>query len=219
MRIAKAGWPFILGCLFIGAVIAALAHVFECPFLGILAGLSFLGACFCVYFFRNPFRRIPRGEHLILSPADGKIMEIVEGTDPVSTQPVWILRIFLSVFNVHIQRAPVAGRVQAVRYKTGRFLDARDPKACFENEQNRMEFVPDGRFSSPLVVTQIAGLIARRIVCWVREGQRVAAGELIGLIRFGSQVDLVIPKSVQLKVKTGDRVKGGSSVMAEVLPE
>jgi phosphatidylserine decarboxylase len=218
MRIAKAGWPFILGCSFIGAVVAALAHAFECPYFGTLSGLLFLSAGFCVYFFRNPFRQIPRGENLIVSPADGKIMEIVEGTDPVSAQPVWILRIFLSVFDVHVQRAPVAGRVQAVRYKTGRFLDARDPKACFENEQNRIEFAPEGKLSTPLVVTQIAGLIARRIVCWVREGQQVAAGELIGLIRFGSQVDLVIPKSVQLKVKTGDCVKGGSSVIAEVLP-
>lgn len=216
MRIAKAGWPFVLGCLAVGGVITALAQGFQSVRLGGVAGIPFLGAAFCAYFFRDPYREIPPGDHLVLSPADGKILEIVEGIDPVSSQPVWVLRIFLSVFDPHIQRSPVAGRVQSIQYKTGRFLDARHPQACFENEQNRIELRPSGPLGAPLVVTQIAGLIARRIVCWVQEGQTLRAGEPVGLIRFGSQVDMVIAKSVRLKVKTGDLVKAGSSIVAEV---
>jgi len=212
MRIAKQGYPFIVGSAAAGLVALLLAKSLGNVALGMLSGVLFLLAAFCAYFFRDPSRIIPRGDHLILSPADGKVMEIVEGKDPAFDQPVWIMRIFLSVFDPHIQRMPVGGKVEAMTYTKGKFLDARDPKACFENEQNRVEInSPRGR----IVVTQIAGLIARRIVWWVREGQSLAAGEQFGLIRFGSQVDVVLPKTVQFRVKAGDRVEAGSSVIAE----
>jgi phosphatidylserine decarboxylase len=216
MRLAKAGYPFVVGCLIVAIIFSLSASAFGGVFLGMLAGAAFLAAGFCAYFFRDPPRVIPQGEHLVLSPADGKVMEVIEGTDAAFTEPVWILRIFLSVFDPHIQRLPVAGTVQAIRYKTGKFLDARDPKACFENEQNRVEVRPaSSRIKGPIIVTQIAGLIARRIICWVKEGQSMATGEQFGLIRFGSQVDVVLAKSLTIKVKAGDRVEAGSSVIAE----
>ena len=213
MRIVREGWPFIIGCLVAADLFLLGAILAKSRFSIALAVLCFIATAFCGYFFRDPARVIPQGENLILSPADGKILEIVEGKDAVATEPVWIVRIFLSVFEPHLQRSPVAGRVRTIEYKKGKFLDARDPKAAFENEQNRIEIV-QGKMA--VFVTQIAGLIARRIVCWVKEGQTLQAGERIGLIRFGSQVDMVFPKSATLRVKTGDFVTAGDTVLAEI---
>ena len=211
MRIVKEGWPFILGCL-VASDLFLLGSIFLKRgfwLFVVLAIVFFVLTVFCAYFFRDPARVIPQDEKLILSPADGKILEIIEGKDPGFAEPVWILRIFLSVFEPHLQRSPVKGRVKAIAYKKGKFLDARDPQAPFQNEQNRIEI-------GGVVITQIAGLIARRIVCWVKEGQSVQAGEKIGLIRFGSQVDMVFPKNVTLRVKTGDFVTAGDTVIAEI---
>ncbi len=215
MRIVREGWPFILGSL-VASDIFLLCGIFLKSTIGIVfAVLFFLATAFCVYFFRDPARVIPTGKNLILSPADGKILEIVEGKDPVSSGPVWILRIFLSIFEPHLQRSPVAGKIRKIDYKKGKFLDARDPKAPFENEQNRIEIVPNSG-KATLVVTQIAGLIARRIICWVKEGQTVQAGERIGLIRFGSQVDVVLAREARLRVKAGDFVTAGNTIIAEL---
>jgi phosphatidylserine decarboxylase len=215
MRIAKAGWPFVIGCAAAGVVITLIASHFGSVMLGMMAGIAFLGAAFCAYFFRDPVRIIPGGDHLILSPADGTITEVLETNDPSWSEPVWVMRIFLSVFDPHIQRTPVAGTVGAIKYTRGCFIDARHPKACIENEQNRVE-VKAAAIASPIAVTQIAGLIARRIVCWVKEGQTLQAGEQIGLIRFGSQVNVVIPKNARLKVKAGDYIRAGCDVIAEL---
>ncbi len=213
VRIHKEGFRFVGTFLFSGIVMVSIAGSSGSVFAGFLAGIMFLLAGYCAYFFRDPVRVIPRVEKGQLSPADGKILEVVEGRDAVTESPVWIIRIFLSIFDVHIQRSPVKGTVRKIRYIKGKFLDARNPKAAFENEQNRVEIeMQDGR---TLVVTQIAGLIARRIVCSVREGQRLEAGQQIGLIRFGSQVDMVIPGSMNVKVKTGDVVKAGITLIAE----
>ena len=214
MHICKDGWPFIAICTGMALACGAMGLAFRSVTFGVLASLAFIAAMFCAYFFRDPPRVIPQDPKLILSPADGKIMEIVEGRDGVSPTPVWILRIFLSVFDPHIQRSPVAGKVSTIVYKKGKFLDARDPKAAFENEQNRI--VISAAPVGPVVVTQVAGLIARRILCWVREGQHLEMGQQIGLIRFGSQVDMVLPRNVQLRVKAGDRVEAGSSVIGEL---
>jgi len=214
MRIVREGWPFILGCL-VASDLFLLGGIFwHSAFCIALATIAFLATAFCVYFFRDPARVVPQDSQLILCPADGKVMEVIEGQDSIASGSVWIIRIFLSVFDPHLQRSPVAGKVRAITYKTGKFLDARDPKAAFDNEQNRIEIAADsGDFS--LVVTQIAGLIARRIVCWVKEGQSVQAGERIGLIRFGSQVDVVLPKTATVKVKAGDVVTAGDTVLAQ----
>ncbi len=216
MKICREGWPFILGPLAAAALFCGLAAGFGSPLCGFVGGVALLAAAFCAYFFRDPPRVILTGERLVLSPADGTVMEVIEAQDSSSPVPVWVIRIFLSVFDPHLQRAPLAGTVRAVRYQKGKFLDARDPQAAFENEQNRMEFQPASpAFVSPIVVTQIAGLIARRIICDVREGQNLRAGERLGLIRFGSQVDVVMPKNVMVRVKAGDYVRAGIQVLGE----
>jgi phosphatidylserine decarboxylase len=174
----------------------------------------FLLAIFVTAFFRDPFREIPQGEGIVVSPADGKVVMIVptpaghaagEGATQIS--------IFLSVFDVHINRAPIAGTITDVVYNKGEFLPAFDDKASLRNEQNRA-FIegPDGRVG----FTQIAGLIARRIVFRKKTGDVVARGEQVGLIRFGSRTDIFLPKGSTLMVKVGDRVSGGSSVIAHL---
>jgi phosphatidylserine decarboxylase len=211
MSVCREGFPFILGCLIPGGVLLIAGGLMGLSVLVWIAGFAFLAAAYCAYFFRDPARIIPPGEKWILSPADGKILEAVQAQDNGS--PVWLVRIFLSVFDPHLQRAPIKGRIKAIRYQKGKFLDARNPKAHVENEQNRMEIEsPSGMIS----VTQIAGLIARRIVCWAKEGESLAAGQQYGLIRFGSQVDLTFPATAKLLVKAGDRVEAGSTILAEL---
>lgn len=208
MKIAPEGLPFIA----IAAGIALVGAFISWRVFGVLLIL----ALFVTAFFRDPARTVPQGPGLVVSPADGKIVLIVptpgghaagEGATQVS--------IFLSVFDVHINRAPIAGVITDVTYNKGEFLAAFDDKASLRNEQNRV-FVegPEGRVG----FTQIAGLIARRIVFRKKQGDTVARGEQVGLIRFGSRTDVFLPKGSTLKVKVGDRVSGGSSVIAE-LPE
>ncbi len=216
MRICREGWPFVTGCLTVGGFLLVISGLFASRIAGLLAGVAFLAAGYCAYFFRDPARTIPSGDRLLLSPADGKILEVGETQE--NGAPVRIVRIFLSVFDPHLQRAPMVGQIKAVRYTKGKFLDARHPKAHFENEQNRVEIIAKvGSTKVPIAVTQIAGLIARRIVCWVKEGQSLTAGQQYGLIRFGSQVDLTFPLSFQVKVKVGDRVEAGQSILAEMI--
>lgn len=192
-----------------------IAGVFSSRWAAAFAGIAFLAAGYCAYFFRDPVRTIPTGEKLLLSPADGKILEVAEVQE--NGAAVRLVRIFLSVFDPHLQRAPLPGVVKGIRYTKGKFLDARHPKAHFENEQNRVEILAQvGNKKFPISVTQIAGLIARRIVCWVNEGQVLKAGQQYGLIRFGSQVDLTFPLSFEVKVKVGDRVEAGATVLAEM---
>jgi phosphatidylserine decarboxylase len=212
MKLCPEGWPFVFGGLAVALGFWFAGRAWHSPAFIFISGLGLLATAFCAYFFRDPARVLPTGQGFILSPAYGKVMEIVEGTDPISSEPVGIIRIFLSVFDAHLQVAPIDGQVTKVQYKAGKFLDARDPKAAFENEQNRIELTGEAK----LAVTQVAGLIARRIVCQVREGQNVRAGDKIGLIRFGSQVDVVVPKNVTWRVKAGDRVTGGETVLAEL---
>jgi phosphatidylserine decarboxylase len=211
MRVAQQGWPFVIGCSIVGGILLFLGGFFGLKVLVGLAGLAFLAAGYCAYFFRDPQRTIPQGDKLILSPADGKILEVIQTQDNGSS--VWLVRIFLSVFDPHLQRAPMKGRITKIRYQKGKFLDARDPKAHVENEQNRVEMETSVGLIS---ITQIAGLIARRIVCWEQEGAHLAAGQQYGLIRFGSQVDLTFPVTAKLKIKAGDRVEAGSTVLAEI---
>ncbi len=206
MKIAPEGLPFIV----IAIGIAALGAYFSWRVFAVL----FLVALFVTAFFRDPFRQIPPGDRLVVSPADGKVVLVVptlpghaagEGATQIS--------IFLSVFDVHINRAPIAGRITDVVYHQGEFLPAFDDKASLRNEQNRV-FIdgPEGRVG----FTQIAGLIARRIVFRKKVGDVVARGEPVGLIRFGSRTDVFLPRGSTLMVKLGDRVSGGSSVIAHL---
>jgi phosphatidylserine decarboxylase len=195
------------------------AYPFLIPLL-ILSGLLFYAgmkwpasaflalALFVAYFFRDPERVIPIDKDAIVSPADGKIVGIAaepDGTTRVS--------IFLSVFNVHINRAPIAGEVESVQYLPGKFKVAFDPAASAENEQNVL-VIRSG--SDRIKFSQIAGILARRIVCWKKPGDLVAKGERVGLIKFGSRVDIFLPEHVALSVKLGDKVQGGASVIGRI---
>ncbi|MDH5458484.1 MAG: phosphatidylserine decarboxylase family protein, partial [Nitrospinota bacterium] len=160
--------------------------------------------------FRDPDRDIPNEEGVIVSPGDGKIVEIIEEKDPMLDEPYRRVSIFLNVFNVHVQRIPVGGRIGQVKYNKGKFLNAASHKASLENEQNAM-IIDTGK--QKVLVKQIAGLIARRIVCWAKEGDNYSLGQRYGLIRFGSRVDLFLPLSAEVKVSLGDHVSGGSSII------
>jgi phosphatidylserine decarboxylase len=170
-------------------------------------------ALFFLWFFRDPQRSIPRGEGLIVSPADGVVTE----TARIETQegPRQRISIFLNVFDVHVNRSPIAGEITAVRYQTGKFLNAMNQECAERNEQNIVTVRGEGM---EIVFKQIAGLIARRIIFNYGEGDRVERGQRVGLIKFGSRTDLILPVEADIRVKTGQRVKGGSSIIAE-MPE
>ena len=208
MRIAPEAAPFLLGTF---VLLPLAAWAFGLAALA-PAALPFL---FVLYFFRDPVRKVPAGDGLVLSPADGRIIDIstvVDDRFPLGSARR--ISIFLSIFNVHVNRAPVAGVVKAVTYQRGRFRAAFHGKASDENERNRIDVDAD---SGPVSVTQIAGAIARRIVCDVSSGDSLKAGERIGLIRFGSRVDLVVPLSWDVQVARGDRVQASRTVLARVV--
>ncbi|MDH5763652.1 MAG: phosphatidylserine decarboxylase family protein [Nitrospinota bacterium] len=175
-----------------------------------LAGVSGLLLLFVLNFFRDPERSIPDEEGVIVSPADGKVVEIIEEQDALLDEPYRRISIFLNVFNVHVQRTPVAGRIAQVKYNKGKFLNAASHKASLDNEQNAI-IIDTGR--EKVLVKQIAGLIARRIVCWAKEGDNYKKGERFGLIRFGSRVDIFLPLNAEVKVSLGDHVSGASSII------
>jgi phosphatidylserine decarboxylase len=181
-----------------GGVIAWLAGVvFALPLLA--------AAAFCLYFFRDPERAIPAGD-VAVSPADGRVVAVA-AEDPERMR----VSIFMNVFDVHVNRAPIGGRVAEVSYKKGQFLVASRERASIENEQNLVVVEGEG---SRVAFRQIAGLIARRIVCYKKPGDAVARGERVGLIKFGSRVDVMLGPEWEAQVRLGDRVKAGSSVLA-----
>jgi phosphatidylserine decarboxylase len=199
MRIAPESWAFILP-LAIGSV---LLSVLGWP---VLAGVGIILIVGVAFFFRDPERTIPQAPGAIVSPADGRVMEIVaEGERGCR------LSIFLSVLNVHINRAPYSGKVQDVAYTPGKFLAAYRREASMVNESNRVIIENEGR---EFVVRQIAGVLARRIVCRVQPGDVLSKGQRFGLIRFGSRTDVLIPCEAQVAVQVGDTVKGGESILA-----
>lgn len=190
---------------------------------GLLFGLRFPAsgtivlflAAFMVYFFRDPEREIPAGERIIVAPADGRIVAIKPFPDWKGPFGEALVRvsIFLSVFDVHVNRAPIAALIQEVTHSPGRFKAAWAEEASQENEQTLIRFAtPDG----DVWVKLIAGLIARRIVCRVAPGQKVEVGERIGLIRFGSRVDCILPEAAILRVRRGQAVKGGSTILGVI---
>lgn len=178
-----------------------------------LALFPLLIAAFMVWFFRDPPRKIPAGPGLILSPADGKV-EDAEWIETTAGSRVRV-SIFLSVFDVHVNRVPVSGTVTRAEYREGQFLNALNAESAVHNEQTLVT-IDAGEYS--VSFKQIAGLLARRILCNVREGDRVERGQRMGLIKFGSRVDVLLPANVELRVRSGDRVKGGSSVLASIAP-
>ncbi|OGS18284.1 MAG: phosphatidylserine decarboxylase [Elusimicrobia bacterium RIFOXYA2_FULL_40_6] len=197
MKIAKDGLPFISGFGILGICLW---------FLSVPLGvISWVLAGFCLYFFRDPNRIVPKDNVMVLSPADGKVMEITEENDKK------IIRIFLSIFNVHIQRSPFSGTIKSIEYKPGKFLPAMSKNACIVNEQNI--FTIDTVYGE-IEIRQIAGIIARRVVAWVKPGEAIEAGQRIGIIKFGSQVDICLPAKAEILVKASEKVKGGNSIIA-----
>lgn len=203
--IVKEGFIFIgtgalltlLGGLLLGSVVG-----------GVFGALTL----FCIWFFRDPHRSVPQSEGALVSPADGKIVNISRTDEGrFLNKPAIKISIFLNVFNVHINRVPVAGKVVGVFYNAGRFFAANVPKASLENEQNAVVMeTPTGK---RVVCIQIAGLIARRIVCWIKEGSVLNRGERFGLIRFGSRVDLFLPIETEIRVSMGQKVRGGETIL------
>jgi len=175
----------------------------------IWAVIPFLAAFFFLWFFRDPERAIPQESGALVSPADGKVTDV----SVVNTQSGKQARIsiFLSVFDVHVNRSPIAGVIRDVHYQRGKFLDARSPDCADQNEQNIVTVEGDGQ---RIVFKQIAGLLARRIVFTRQSGDRLERGERVGLIKFGSRTDVLFDADARLNVKVGDRVKGGASILA-----
>lgn len=200
--VASEGWSFILppaaaACIMVGMGWWAAASVFA------VVALAFLG------FFRDPERTGPALPGAVLAPADGRVMVVTETVDPW-VGPAVRVSIFLSPLDVHVNRAPIGGLVKSVEYVAGRFLAAYRPEASEQNE--RCALGVEGE-RARVTVTQISGVLARRIVCRVRPGDTLRAGERYGLIRFGSRTDLILPRGTELRVRVGDRVRGGESVM------
>lgn len=191
--------------IYYGVALAAVGALISYVFHPGWGAIFFPLALFCVYFFRDPERVIPDGP-VAVSPADGKVVhirQVDEGRTRVS--------IFLNIFNVHVNRVPVAGRITEVAYKPGRFVMAHREDASSDNEQNTVTISAG---DTQVVTRQIAGLIARRIVCRKKVGDEVQKGERFGLIKFGSRVDVFLGPDWELAVKTGDKVRGGSSILA-----
>ena len=174
---------------------------------------------FCCYFFRDPDRVIPEDANLILSPADGKIVDIRNSSPPEhlnlsNEQPRFIISIFLSVLDVHINRIPIKGIIKALYYKAGRFLSACNTNASTENEQQFI--IMETSDQRDLIIKQVAGAVARRIVCNLHEGQEVDPGSRFGMIRFGSRVEIFLPEGVEPKVSKGQTVLAGETVIANL---
>lgn len=202
--VAAEGWVFIGPLALITALLFAFG--FRTPGYFVLVLTLFV-----LFFFRDPERTIPLGDNLVVSPADGKVIVVKDVFEPdYLKQEVKQISIFLSVFNVHINRVPLSGTVETVRYNPGKFLVASMDKASLDNEQTAM-VISTGK--DRILVKQIAGLIARRIVCYAKEGDFVKTGERYGLIRFGSRVDIFLPKDIELMVKVGDRIKGARDII------
>ena len=204
MPIVRDGWIYILT----PAIAAAALLYFRWTWTG---GAMLVVTALMINFFRDPDRNIPSDPKLIVSPADGKVVQVL---DKALNSPLpgasRQISIFLSVFGVHVNRAPMAGTVHEVLYSPGKFLAAWNDKASLDNERNRAT-IDDAGYR--VAFTQIAGAIARRIVFHKKPGERVERGERVGMIKFGSRVDIFLPEDVAIAVKVGDRVKGGSSVI------
>ncbi|HUK87128.1 MAG TPA: phosphatidylserine decarboxylase [Terriglobales bacterium] len=200
------GIYYALGALAAAAVLAWLANPWW-------ALPPLLLGTFCLWFFRDPERSIPQTAGAIVSPADGKVTDV--STVQVEGQPRTRISIFLSVFDVHVNRSPIAGVIRRAEYRRGRFMNALASESAEHNEQNIVTVEGAGQ---TLVFKQIAGVIARRIVFTKRVGDVVACGERVGLIKFGSRTDVLLDPRAAVGVKVGDRVKGGSSVLATLLP-
>jgi len=205
---AKEGFPFIGAAAGVTLFSGWLGWM---PVAAVAAGLTL----FVSWFFRNPARVIPEGPGLIVAPGDGKVIAIEEEFEPRYLKDRSLrVTIFLNVFDVHINRIPCEGVIEDVQYQPGLFLIASKPEATVKNEQNALMITTVN--GAKVLCVQVAGLIARRIVCWVSPKERAKLGERFGLIRFGSRMDTFLPIGTKLRVAVGDRVKGGATILGEL---
>lgn len=208
MNIDRAGFPFVLAALAPAFALAALGRpAWGAPFAVL--------AAFFTFFFRDPDRQPPREAHAVVSPADGRVMIAGRAAGSGTPPGDWLqISIFLSPLDVHINRVPVSGRVTRIVRRPGRFVAAYRPESS-ENEQNEIWIDRGGQV---VVVRQIVGVLARRVVCRLAEGQQVGAGERLGLMKFGSRMDVFLPPTAELWVRVGDRVRGGETLLAGLKP-
>jgi phosphatidylserine decarboxylase len=204
------GYPFIGGF----ALVSLILFWLWAP----LGWLATLATIWCAYFFRDPQRVTPVRDGIIVAPADGRVSQVANVAPPpelnLGTQPLRRVSIFMSVFDCHINRSPIGGRVERVVYRAGKFLSADLDKASEDNERTALVIVTDT--GARIAVVQIAGLVARRIVSFTREGETVGAGQRIGMIRFGSRVDVYLPEGTQLLVAPGQTAIAGETVLADL---
>ncbi|MDR0915473.1 MAG: phosphatidylserine decarboxylase [Endomicrobium sp.] len=204
MRIVNEGWPFIIPLLSISLFLLILG---KCMILLVIGIIFFILACFCAYFFRDPKVNIIKNDNVILSPCNGTVLEV----NINNTNTEVFIRVFLSIFDIHLQRSPVSGQVTNIEYKSGKFFNAMDKRAHIYNEQNIITIKNN---TGKYYIKQIAGILARRCITWVKLGDVLKQGDKIGMIKFGSQVDLYMPNNVNIKVKKGDKVISGITVIA-----
>jgi phosphatidylserine decarboxylase len=202
--LAKEGWPFIA----IAFMLAVFASFF---FPTWLAVLCWLALAFIVQFFRDPPRPVPADEAAVLSPADGRVVKVAQARDPYADRDAQLVSVFMNVFNVHSNRVAVDGKVRSIRYFPGSFMNADLDKASTENERNAVVIDTRGQ---TVTLVQVAGLIARRILCYIAEGDVLSRGQRYGFIRFGSRVDVYLPLDARVLVAPGDKVSATSTVIA-----
>ncbi|CUA95050.1 phosphatidylserine decarboxylase [Thiomonas bhubaneswarensis] len=202
--LAREGWPFIAASVLLSVIVWALAGFWwSLPL--------WIWTVFVVQFFRDPARPIPREPLAVLSPADGRIVAISHAFDPYAQRDALKISVFMNVFNVHSNRSPVDGQLRDVQYFPGKFLNADLDKASEQNERNALVIDCEGRV---VTAVQVAGLIARRILCYVKPGETLLRGQRFGFIRFGSRVDVYLPLDAQSRVSIGDKVYASSTVLA-----
>jgi phosphatidylserine decarboxylase len=205
--IAREGWPFVIGAVVIAAIVNALAGlIWATPF--------WLIALFILQFFRDPPRVIPQKANAVLSPADGKIVAVESVQDPYLKREAIKVSVFMNVFNVHSNRSPVDGNIIDKWYFPGKFINASLPKASLDNERNALWIKTDNGFD--ITCVQVAGLVAKRILCHVKIGDHLARGQRFGFIRFGSRVDVYLPPNTKINVNIGDKVYATLTILAEL---
>ena len=204
--IAREGWPYLALGVAVSAVITYFFGWWSAPF--------WIATIFVLQFFRDPPREIPQGEGLVLCPADGRVLLVGRATDPYRNAEALKISVFMNVFNVHSNRSPVDAEVRDVKYNKGLFVNASFDKASSDNERNALVLKTDSGVE--LSCVQVAGLIARRILCYAKPGDRLARGQRYGFIRFGSRVDVYLPPEARPRVAIGDKVKATTTVLAEL---
>ncbi len=204
--IAREGWPFLAIAVVVASIATSLLGGWSWPFWVI--------ALFVLQFFRDPARTIPQQANAVLSPADGRVVVVEKTQDPYANREALKISVFMNVFNVHSNRSPVDGKIDSVAYFPGKFVNADLDKASTENERNAVVVTTDS--GQTVTFVQVAGLIARRILCYVGKGDRLARGQRYGFIRFGSRVDVYLPLTARPKVTVGEKVSATETILAEL---